>query len=257
MRRGVLIAYLVLGLLVCGAWQQSGLPIMGSTGAASGGGGIALVAHIGLASSTAGAGTITTSAINNTGATLLIACGSTFPGNATWGTGTSGPLSDSSTNTWNYLTAQKPGFSDNEHQCAYAFNPTVTGSQTFSFTTIAITNAAICAASFSGTKTTSAVFHVQNGATSNSAASLSTGNVTPSATNELLFTAWNPKTNVSTGLAVNNGFSILDTVVNSGGTGGSLSCAYLIDSASAAIAATWSITTADEMGVSISDYEHP
>ena len=45
MRRGILIAYLSLGLLVCGAWQQSGLPIMGSTGAASGGGGTFTLSH--------------------------------------------------------------------------------------------------------------------------------------------------------------------------------------------------------------------
>ena len=36
MRRGVLIAYLVFALMVCGAWQQSGLPMMGSTQAPSG-----------------------------------------------------------------------------------------------------------------------------------------------------------------------------------------------------------------------------
>lgn len=36
MRRGLLIAYLIFALCVLGAWQQSGVPIMGSTQAPSG-----------------------------------------------------------------------------------------------------------------------------------------------------------------------------------------------------------------------------
>jgi len=36
MRRELLIGYLILALIVCGAWRQSGVPIMGSTQAPSG-----------------------------------------------------------------------------------------------------------------------------------------------------------------------------------------------------------------------------
>ena len=213
-----------------------------------------LIAH----AITSGAGTITTSALNTTGATLLVACIGGYPPGWTAGSGTTGPITDSKSNTWNYLTLQKPGAADTQMQMAYAYNPTVGTGHTVTMTTTTF-NAAIAVTAWAGTLTTSSVFDKQNGATNNSAASLATGTITPAVTNELLMTCWNSNTNGAAGLAVNTtgssgGFTLLDSIT--GTQGSTLADGYYNPYGSiSAIGATWTQTTAAEEGVSIVSFE--
>jgi hypothetical protein len=229
-------------VIVSGQAVVGGHAILSTTAS---GGGITLVNHT-VANNSSGAN-VTTSAINTTGATLLVMCASGFPGGFTTGAW----AGDSLTNTWNYLTVQAPGFGDIKIQIAYAFNPTVSASQTFTGTNTS--HLSIAVAAFNNTLTTSGVFDQQNGAVSNGATSLSTGSTgTLSVANEVLYTCWGTNTASITGLGVNNSFSIIDS---SAQTQSTIADAYLIYNSTTATSATWSQTASDEMGVSIGTFE--
>ena len=197
-----------------------------------------------------GSGTITTAATNTTGATLLTACVSGYPSGFSAGSGTTGPITDSNSNTWHYLTVHNTGNGDVRAQIAYALSPTVGSGQTFTMTTTSYdASIAVAAWALSGTPS----FDQQNGAISNSSASLATGNITPSVANELLFTCWGSNGNSVAGLGVSGSFSIINSIT--GAQGSTLADAYYIDPATSAIGATWSQTTATEEAVFIGSFE--
>jgi hypothetical protein len=211
-----------------------------------------LIAHVAMS----GGPGITTPAINTTGATLLVACIQGYPGDYTTGSGTTGPITDSNGNTWNYLTNHQSASGFIKGQIAYAYNPTVGSGHTFTFTFGSHTDA-IDILAFANTLTTSAVFDQQNGAASNSSASLSTGNITPSQANEIIVSCHNMRGNTSPqGRAVSGSFAIVDALQATAAYA-AIASAYYVDPATAAIAITWSQTAASEEAVSIASFEHP
>ena len=126
-----------------------------------------LVAH---AAMPAGGGT--TSAINTTGAKILVAAVSTYV--------SSGTISDSKSNTWVPLTANGSG-GNAVAQLFYVVNPTVGTGHTFTSSGSYISASV---AAFAGVATTSP-FDEQTGSTG-SGSTLATGNITPSNANSLI-----------------------------------------------------------------------
>ena len=210
--------------------------------AAAGGGppppvGIALVAH---AAAFAGA-TPTTSAIDTTDATLLVAVIGTV---VTLGTP---PITDSKLNTWQLLTIYGANSSTNPTlQIAYVFNPTVGAGHTFTGSGIAGTTIEVAA--FSGTNITSAVFEAgtDQGTTSN-AHPIQPGSVTPATTGDLIISSYYNHDSPGGG----SGPAIVDsglTISDQGVTTFSISAmAYLITTGAGAVNPSWDATTTGDV----------
>lgn len=187
-----------------------------------------------------GSSCCTTSGVNTTGSTLLWVCYSGTTASYSAGSGTTGPISDSKSNTWNYLTQYVATNGNLALQCAYAYNPTVGASHTVTFDQTSSYYGRVLFMAWSGTNTTSSVYYgQQNGAVSTaSVTSLATGNVTPTETNDLILTTLQSYSNAS-GMATTNSFSIVDSY----GSYGVISDAYLLSISTSAIGTTWSITS--------------
>lgn len=187
-----------------------------------------LIAH----TATGGTGSaVTTSAIDSTGATILIAVTSYKTGTIT--------VTDSKSNTWTGLT-QRIGAGGGGVICQifYAVNPTVGASHTVTGTAGASTFPAIAVAAFN-TVLTSSPFDVQNGAGDTGA----TGSITPSVNGELLIsgmaTSATP-TAVSTSISTIPQFGIANAIATVPGTSFGVSLAWNCLGTAAAISTTWS-----------------
>lgn len=185
--------------------------------------------------------TCTTGAIDNTGATVIVAYESCLYGNAT----TSVVITDSSSNTWSSLTLQGPvtgGGTVVFGQLFYVVGPTVTASQTFTETSNQ-TACTLFVASFSGTLSSSAL-DTSSGANSGSTVNPSTiqpGSITPGASGELLISGlatYCVTSCTTTPVAINSSFSTIDTANPNTQSDGGL--AYLVQSVAAGINPTWS-----------------
>lgn len=195
---------------------------------------IALVSNVAAQSSTTN--TITTGAIDTSGATLLVALVNHYTGG-----GGGAILSDSKGNTWVGLTAQSVPTVSTSVRLYYAANPTVgtghtfTATGTFSFPFVA-------AQAFSGALTVSP-FDQQNGNTSSGATNLTTGSVTPSENDELLIAGLGFQDAIGTATpTIDLSFTrtnSLDRIVE--GLGGAI--AYLVQTTAAAANPTWSWVT--------------
>lgn len=178
-----------------------------------------LVAHAGIG----GAGN-STSALNTTGATLLIAAVASYGGTAT------PSVSDSKSNTWTALTLY-----DAYIQFLYCSNPTVGTGHTFE----ALGSGyypALAVAAFSGTTAS-----ITNDLDVGSASGTQPGSGTPAHNNELILTAC--YRNQSSGTAsVNESFAITDTVDYSSGVNVGVSLAYLNQATAIALNPTWGVT---------------
>ncbi len=164
------------------------------------------------------------SAINTTGATLLIAGTSLFSGSPS--------MADSKSNSgWTPLTSYSTGVYVST--LLYVANPTVGSGHTF---TLSGSFPALWVAAFSGV-TLSSPFDVENGSTGTVA--IQTGSVTPSQNNELVITVLTVATTTGAA-AIDNGFTILDGAASDGGSyvGGAL--AYKVQTTAAAVNPTWS-----------------
>jgi hypothetical protein len=198
--------------------------------------GIALVAHTYCHGSNCA-----TSALNTTGATLLVIGKTDY--SSTMATPT-----DSNGNTWNGLTLFANWFGNSrEFQMFYAYNPTVGTSHIF-YAGGSSSDSNIFVSAYSGTLTTSAVFDTQSGA-GNSA---QPGSITPSQTGELLVTLYYTENLSTSGPSINDGFSVLNFQPSTypGGADG-----FLFDSNTSAINPTWS--GGGNTGVSMASFKHP
>ncbi|MFZ0963214.1 MAG: hypothetical protein WAO35_20325 [Terriglobia bacterium] len=184
-------------------------------------------------------GTTTTAAINTTGATLLVAVLESEGSNPT--------VSDSQSNTWNYLSYYTPGAGYGDLVIAYSYSKSggalsTSGSHTF---TVASSYPSIAVTAWSGTLTTSAVYDstTGNGAYNSSTESLATGSTgTLSGSGELVISGWG--SNNSSGysvssLAVTN-VSLLDAPATSSNE--NIADAYIVEASTSAVNATWSWT---------------
>lgn len=167
-------------------------------------------------------GGTTSSAVNTTGATLLILLAVYFSASA------APTISDSKGNTWVPLTAQ---VTTGQSQLFYCANPTVGTGHTFS--ALGSTSfAAVSVAAYSGAN--AAPFDQQNGATG-SANSLATGSVTPSADNELVIAGWGlALAGEPSSSSVNGGFTGINTAPNVSGNSFGIYLAELIQTTATA-----------------------
>lgn len=196
-----------------------------------------LIDHTGKTSGT------TTTAINSTGANLLVVA-------IAVDSGTMANPTDSKTNTWTGLTQTVVG-TDTAIKIFYSFGGTVGSSHTF---TQPASYGSIFVAAFSGS--TSSPFDQQNGNTQASGTSVTTGSVTPTQDNELII-AVADIANTNTLQSIGGGFTTLDTTngvngVNYGGIMG-----YLIQTTATAANPTISWTGTAEAAARIASFKVP
>jgi hypothetical protein len=184
----------------------------------------------------AGATTTTTSAINTTGATLLVVTVTQYSGAG------AGTLSDNKSNSWS--TAVGPIIvGETESWIFYSTTGNVGSGHTFAFA--GGTAAAVDVQSFSQTATSSALDQTNSNTSTGNITSLQTGSVTPSIIGEVIIAGWTAD-NSTASLSINSSFTIPNPVVyysngfseagaaayfiQAGGSGGTL----LLDAAAAA-----------------------
>ncbi len=194
-----------------------------------------------------GDSTCTTSAIDTTGATLIVITSVVFSTNTL-------VVSDSKLNTIQHLS---PRGATNKATTTihYIYGPTVGSGHTF--TCAATLGYPVCMVSvYSGTLTTSGVFDVENGGETDVVNSQASGSITPSASGELIVSGWGSNGANSAALAVDSSLAILDTQTSTSYELGAH--AYLVDSNVNPINATWSVMgTVEDMAVAIAAFKHP
>jgi len=176
--------------------------------------------------------TATTTAIDSTGADLLVIGITADNGAATIGTPT-----DSKSNTWLACTDQS--VSSSVAGLRYAESPTVGSSHTASYTTVN-KFPAMALLAFSGAKASSALDQ-QNRNSGTGTNSRTPGSITPSEDNCLIVTVLNFEGTIA-GLSIDSGFTIVqssDFLANGEG----FAIAYKVQTTAAAVNPTWSWTT--------------
>lgn len=194
---------------------------------------------------TTNANTTTSSAINTTGANLIVVS------IADYALATAAVLSDSEGNTWTGLTPRS--VNGTRIKLYYCYNPTTSSSHTFTATGTGI-YVTLSALAFSGSDTSP--FDVQNGSATATGTSASTGSVSPSLDNELIITsgAWgNP--GQPTSLSINSGFTISQQAVNVSAIAFGLGTAYLIQTTKGAVNPTWSWGSSSEFALTIATFK--
>lgn len=206
---------------------------------------IALVNHTSAGSSDTN--NVTTSSIDTTGATLLVA----------WivfdFTAAEPSFSDNKSNTWTSLTIQSDGAAA-RGRWRYVANPTVgtghtvTASGTTDFP-------AVCFLAFSGVAAASP-FDVQNGAASSSAVTtLAPGSITPGQNNELVLVGLGVAGAISSLSIGGSGFTITDQVAFSSGAAYGADAAYKVQTTAGAENPAWSWTTAETCVAAIASFK--
>lgn len=199
-----------------------------------------------IATSTAygGADGATSTAINTTGANLIVVI-------AGWNSHAPNTMTvtDSASNTWTGLTV----YNSNSlyQQIFYSLNPTVGASKTFHISA-SQTFPNISVEAFSGAAATN-VFDVQNGSsTSGNSSSYATGNISPSRNKELIISGL---TTYQTGITVDSGLIATGTTLNYNGTAVGSGMAYKIQSTAATISPTWSTSGgSNQMVVAVASF---
>lgn len=185
---------------------------------------ITLVAHTVAFGSNAA---VTTSAINTTGASLIVLAISV-------NNGTTPTVTDSAGNTWTALTSQT---ATGLAKIAFYYKASPTTSATHTFTNTG-TFPTIGVMAFNNTLGV-APFDVENGAMTASGTTRSTGSVSPSLDNEVIVTAL-AGTPTGGGVSIDSGFNLVDQQDFVGSTAYSMATAYKVQTAKAAVNPTWS-----------------
>jgi hypothetical protein len=177
--------------------------------------------------------------INTTGASLLVA--------VIGGPNASGTISDSNSNTWNYLTTYKTATSGSATylRIAYAYNPTVGVGHYF---TVGAVNTSAQIYAFSNMNTTSAVYDSTAGVQGTqaiSSTSVQPGSITPTNAGELLIFGTASYNGFSSFPTVNDSFSSPVGFISPTGAYNSVS-SYLMDSSSSAINPTMTCSAGGE-----------
>lgn len=180
-----------------------------------------------IAGSAAG-NSVTTSAIDTTGGTILIAGLSGYSG------GSAPVLTDSKNNGWTRLSVSSVT-SNLQTFIYYSSNPVVGSGHTF---TESATNSFPTLSVIALSGSTGLPFDQETGSNSTgSSASFPTGSVTPTQDNELIVTVSNYEA-VGT-ISINSGFTISNQI-NAPGASYTSALAYLIQTSAAAVNPTWS-----------------
>jgi RHS repeat-associated protein len=207
-----------------------------SAGSGGGSGSTATSTPALVASVAAGAGadSVTTAAIDTTGATFIIAA-------VSYNTGATPTISDSKGNTWTPLTASAVTGTVTQ-RLYYAANPVVGSGHTFS-NTAASNFSSICVAAFSGVSTSSP-FDRENGATS-SLSTIQTGSVTPAVNQELVATGlgWNVA-RTTYPPTIDSSFTVSTSSNFASGNHYGCSIGFLSQATSSAVNPTWTLGSA-------------
>ncbi len=184
--------------------------------------------------SAADANGATTPSIDTTGAKILVIAISSYVVNP------APTVSDSKSNTWIPLT-EHSFTGDGRNQIFYAVNPTVGTGHTFSFSGTG-SFSAMCVAGFTTLLTGTISADQENGNSGATLTSIQPGSVTPGVSGELLICGFNNSGTFSN-LAIDNGFTITDSVNYVNATNYGCALGYISQEAAAAINPTWSWTT--------------
>jgi len=223
---------------------------------------IALVDHTAGGPVTAGT-PFTTTAINTTGATLLVVVRVDNTGN-TLSTGISfddkvGGISTG--NIWRYLTAQTTGSPGTQVLISYSYNSAggalVVGANHTFFGNPGGNTLSMAASAWSGTKTSADPFaSVQNGAhtaaSPGGASSLATGNITPPSDGCLIISG----TGVRSGTSYTSTLTLLDAVDWITGQRTGIAHSYQIQTTATIVGTTWTIGSGgtDQISVAIAAF---
>jgi hypothetical protein len=183
---------------------------------------------------------VTTSAINTTGASLIVLVV------VISNTQTTDPT-DSAGNTWTALTLATAGAS--KERIYYCVSPTTSSTHTFSLSATFVPSIGVMA--FSGTSTSSP-FDQQSTGTQNFGFTCQTGSVTPSVNGELLISGVSFQN--SNTVSIDSSFNTPLQVNNSSNNLG-IGMAYLVQSTAAAINPTWTYTNVDAGACSIATFK--
>ena len=216
-----------------GVRVQDGLGHYTPPPSAAAGGPIALISNTGAGSSDGG-NSVTTGAIDTSGASLLVAVVADYAPEVL------SVVTDSKTNVWVPLTSSDSG----SPRCTifYVANPTVGTNHTFSATeAINNTYPSICVAAFSNVATITP-FDQQNGNDSGevTASQLTTGSITPGENNEVLIAGVAVDDVVT--LTIDGGFTITNQVSHLVDEHFGMGMAYLIQTTAAAANPLWDWT---------------
>jgi hypothetical protein len=187
---------------------------------------------------------VTTPAINMTGATVILLAYSCAPG-----VSCSGTVTDSGSNTWTYITG---GYLNAGNVTDYAISPNTSASQTFTVTLPASSIPSICVEGFNGG--TGVILDKNNVLYTASSSTAHTGSITPTLNNELIV-SFVSSSNVSPS-SIDSSFTI-----PSGGTttltvnAQSLGEAYYIQSTAGATNPTWTMTGSGNNTATIASFE--
>lgn len=205
----------------------------------------ALVAHV-IAQSTT-TNSITSSAIDTTGADLLVAVTNHYIGG-----GGSLTLSDSKGNTWTPLTLRSVG--SGRSRMYYAKNAIVGTGHTFTATGTG-SFPVVAVQAFSGSDLTSP-FDVENGVSDTSIflTSGQPGSVTPSLNNELIIAGQANLNSNGGASSIDSGFTKTDGV-DRAPNGLGVAIAYLIQTTATAANPTWSWPSAQSQALTIATFK--
>ena len=191
------------------------------------------------------AGDGATSPIDTTGANLIVVSATTY---AAVGEGT---LSDNKSNTW--LQATAVSTSNTRERIYYCANPTAGAGHTFAWNSAGNNNfVAFEVAAFSG-GAASSVFDQQNGATSASATSRTTGSVTPTEDNELIVACLG--FNAPNTISIDGSYSIAQQQNYAGGSNFGGALAYWIQATATATNPTFSWSSSCEAAAAIATFK--
>lgn len=189
---------------------------------------------------------ITTGAIDTTGATLLVV------GVAYYDLGAAPTLTDSKSNSWNGLTIQDVDNGQPALRIYYAENPTVGSGHTFTLTGSAAFPS-VAAIAYSGAATSSPADQQNGAAETGTVTSLQPGSVTPSEDNEVVVTVLGIDDG-GTSQTINGGFTIQESVDFGPGVHFGIRLADLIQTTATAANPTWSWTSVDQATAAIATF---
>lgn len=187
---------------------------------------------------------VTTAAINTTGADLIVLEVSDYLLDSP------STISDSKGNTWTTLTTYDSG-QFNRSRLMYVKNPTVGSGHTFTATTTT-GYPSIAVQAWSGAHLTSP-FDQQNGSGFFAATSIQPGSITPTENNELVVTGVGSL--IVGAVSVNGGFTISDQVDYSPGVHFAVALAHLVQTTAAAANPTWSWSGAAQGATGIASFK--
>lgn len=186
--------------------------------------------------------TFSTSAIDTTGADLLI---------VVVGYATAPTLTDSKSNTWTGLTIRTNISIGN--RIYYAWNAIVGSGHTFTLTGASIV-ASLVVQAYAGSQVSGDPFDQQNGHDGGgNATSFTTGSITPGVDNELVIAGICYSD--TTSLAIDSGLSIVDQNPLVGGSNYGSGLADIIQTTAGAVNPTWSWTNSAQPAATIASFK--